>query len=63
LPTENGEHPLVDLVEGLIQRVTTYEDRAGHVPPAAPDLELRLLMQERGVTSRRLPRQSAFIKG
>jgi len=61
LLTKDGEQPLADLVE--IQRVTTYEDRAGHVPPAAPDLELRLIVQERGVISRHLPRQSAFIKG
>lgn len=63
LLTEDGEHPLVDLVERLIQRVTTYEDRAGHVPPAAPDLELRLIVQERSLTIRRLPRQSALTKG
>ena len=43
---ENTAHPLADLVEGLIQRVTDYQDTAGHVLPAA-DMELRLLMSER----------------
>ena len=44
---ENTAHPLADLVEGLIQRVTDYQDTAGHVLPAAADMELRLLMSER----------------
>lgn len=51
---ENSEHPLADLVEGLISRVTAYQDAAGHVPPAAADMELRLLMSERHVTQQAL---------
>ena len=47
---ENSAHPLADLVEGLISRVTAYQDTAGHVQPAAADMELRLLMNERHVT-------------
>lgn len=47
---ENSAHPLADLVESLIQRVMAYQDRAGHVPSAAADMELRLLMNERHVT-------------
>ncbi len=47
---ENNRHPLADLVESLIGRVTAYQEAAGHVPPASPDMELRMLMKERGVT-------------
>jgi len=51
---EDPAHPLSDLVEGLVQRVVAYQETAGHVPPAAADMELRLLMKERDLTQQAL---------
>lgn len=57
---EDAAHPLGALLRGLIERVTAYQDVAGHVPPAAPDLELRLLMRERGLTQVELARETGI---
>lgn len=51
---EEPEHPLSDLVEGLVGRVTAYQNAAEHVPPASPEMELRLLMKEKGLTQQAL---------
>lgn len=60
---EDGDHPLADLVEGLIGRVTAYQAAAGHVPPAAPDMELRLLVKERGLTQQELAAATGIDQG
>jgi len=60
---EDGEHPLADLVEGLIGRVTAYQDRAEHVPPASADMALRLLMKEQGVTQQTLAEATGIDQG
>lgn len=51
---EDPAHPLSDLVEGLVGRVMAYQNAAEHVPPAFPEMELRLLMKERGLTQQAL---------
>lgn len=50
--TEN--HPLESLAASLTTRAVAWQDAAGHLPPASPDMELRLLMKERGVTQQQL---------
>lgn len=60
---EDGAHPLGDLVRGLVERVTTYQRVAGHVPRPSPAMELRLLMQERGLTQQQLARDSGIEQG
>lgn len=42
-------HPLSDLTEGLLQSIMAYEAQHHPVPPAAPDMELRLLIKEYGL--------------
>lgn len=34
---ENDQHPLADLLEGLIARVVAYQETAQHVPQPSPD--------------------------
>ncbi|WP_261665525.1 type II toxin-antitoxin system HigA family antitoxin [Deinococcus sp. Marseille-Q6407] len=60
---EDETHPLADLVEGLIHRVTAYQEAAQHVPPAAPEMQLRLLIQERGVTQQALSEATGIPQG
>ena len=47
-------HPLAPLAETLMQRIMAYEAEHHPIAPAAPDMELRLLMKERGVTQQAL---------
>lgn len=57
LDREIGEtvgHPLAPLAETLMGRIMAYEAEHYPIPPAAPDMELRLLLKERGVTQQAL---------
>lgn len=56
-------HPLSDLAEGLMQRVMAYEAQHHPVPPAAPDMELRLLIKERGVTQQAVAEATGIPQG
>jgi len=49
-----ADHPLLPLAETLMQRIMAYEAEHFPIPPAAADMELRLLMKERGVTQQGL---------
>ncbi|MFC6593167.1 type II toxin-antitoxin system HigA family antitoxin [Deinococcus lacus] len=60
---ENESHPLADLAEGLMQRVMAYEAQHHPLPPAAPDMELRLLMKERGVTQQAVAEATGIPQG
>lgn len=57
LDREIGErvgHPLAPLADTLMQRIMAYEAEHFPIPPAAADMELRLLMKERSVTQQAL---------
>lgn len=47
-------HPLALLADTLMGRIMAYEAEHYPIPPAAPDMELRLLIKERGVTQQQL---------
>lgn len=47
-------HPLAELAQTVMERVMAYEAEHYPIPPAAPDMELRLLMKERGVTQQQV---------
>lgn len=51
---ENDQHPLADLLEGLIARVVAYQETAQHVPRPNPDMQLRLLLESKGLTQQQL---------
>lgn len=48
------DHPLAELANTLMERVMAYEAEHYPLPPAAPDMELRLLMKGRGVTQQQV---------
>ena len=60
---EDESHPLADLIEGLIGRVTAYQDVAQHVPPAPADMALRLLIKERGLTQQQVAEGTGIPQG
>lgn len=60
---EDEQHPLGDLAEGLMHRVMAYEAEHHPIPPAAPDMELRLLMNERSVTQVALAKATGIPQG
>lgn len=60
---EDENHPLGDLTEGLMQRVMAYEAEHHPVPPASPDMELRLLLKENGVTQQAVAAATGIPQG
>lgn len=60
---EDNQHPLGDLVEGLVGRVVAYQEAAQHIPPAAPDMELRLLIKENRITQQQLAAATGIGQG
>ncbi|WP_293910623.1 helix-turn-helix domain-containing protein [Deinococcus sp.] len=56
-------HPLAPLAETLMQRIMAYEVEHYPIPPAAPDMELRLLMKEHGVTQQGLSEATGIDQG
>ncbi len=51
---DTADHLLAPLAETLMQRIMAYEAEHFPIPPAAPDMELRLLMKERSITQQAL---------
>ena len=47
-------HPLDALSETVMQRIMAFEAEHFPIPPAAPDMELRLLLKEHGLTQQQL---------
>lgn len=45
-------HPLDPLANALMHRIMAYEE--AHFPPAAPDMELRVLLDVHGLTQQQL---------
>ena len=60
---EDEQHPLGDLLEGLIGRVTAYQIAAQHVPPATGDMQLRLLMDKHQLTQQKLAAATGIAQG
>ena len=66
LLTQVGEyeaHPLGALVESLTLRVTAYQDAANHIPPAAPNMELRLPVRGHALTQQALAEATGIDQG
>lgn len=51
---EDAEHPLRSLSDQLMGRIMAFEAEQFPIPPAAPDMELRLLLKEHNITQQQL---------
>ena len=59
--TTSGPHPLDSLIELASGRIMAYEE--AHWPPAAPDMELRVLLDVHKLTQQQLAEATGIDQG